>query len=70
MAYLQNYQRKLIAGKLTPTTISKIRKGNIISFNYPITKRNESYTGKGSIQRLVFVFVNRIQDLPIQILKF
>lgn len=55
MAYLQHYQRKLIAGKLTPTTISKIRKGNIISFNYPITKRNESYTGKGSIQRLVFV---------------
>lgn len=55
MAYLQNYQRKLIAGKLTPTTVARIRRGNIISFKYPITQRNESYIGKGSIQRLVFV---------------
>lgn len=55
MSYIRNYQRKLVGGKLVPTSINKIRRGQIISFNYPITKRNESYINQGAVPRLVFI---------------
>ncbi len=53
------YRRKMVAG-FVPTHMSRILRGQIITFRYPEERNRVPTGGTGTIPRLVFVLNNRI----------
>ena len=57
--YFPAYRNKMVAGFL-PTSIPKVKRGQLITFRYPEERSRRKSSGTGTVPRLVFVLNQRL----------